>query len=90
LGGPGAALAGAVRGGGVALPGAAGGSAVEDHGEELVELIQQVIAPQSWDVNGGPGVALYFRPLRVLVIRQTAEIHGRLADVAGQLRRAGN
>ena len=90
LGGPGAALAGGIRGGGVALPGAAGGGAVEDYGEELVELIQQVIAPQSWDVNGGPGVAFYFRPLRVLVIRQTAEIHGRLGDVVGQLRQAGN
>jgi hypothetical protein len=62
----------------------------QDEGEELVELIQAVIAPNSWDVNGGPGAIYYYRPLRVLVIRQTSEVHGDVGDVFGQLRRAGN
>lgn len=55
-------------------PGAPGGGA-EEEGEALVELIRRTIAPDSWDVNGGPGSITYFRPLKVLVVRQTGEIH---------------
>jgi len=71
-------------------PGMFGGGANEDHGEELVELIQTVIAPQSWDVAGGPGSIYYWKQLHVLVVRQTSEVHGEMGDVLGQLRRAGN
>lgn len=66
------------------------GGAQQDDGEALVELIQTVIAPDSWDTNGGPGTIFYYRPLRVLVIRQTSEVHGNVGDALGQLRRAGN
>jgi hypothetical protein len=63
-----------------------GGAAVRDDGRQLVELIQQTIAPSSWDVNGGPGTVMYYPPLRVLVIRQTGETHGVIGDVLGGLR----
>jgi len=67
----------------------AGGAAVDDYGDELVELIQTVVAPHSWDVQGGPGTIYYYRPLRVLVIRQTDEVHREVRDAVGQLRAAG-
>jgi hypothetical protein len=58
-----------------------------DNGQALVDLIQRTIAPASWDVNGGPGAIVYFRPSRVLVVRQRSEVHEQLQDVVGALRR---
>jgi len=46
-----------------------------------------VIAPQTWDVNGGEGTIVYLGSRRVLVVRATDEVHEGLADVIGQLRR---
>jgi hypothetical protein len=60
-----------------------------DYGQQLVDLIQTVIRPETWDVNGGPGSIYYWYPGRALVIRQTDEVHGEIADVLDQLRRAG-
>lgn len=63
---------------------------IPDGGKELVDLIQHVIAPQSWDVNGGPGSIYYWAPGHAIVVRQTAEVHHQLGDTLHQLRRAGN
>ncbi len=70
---------------------ARGGAAMQmpDHGELLVELIQTVIRPETWDINGGTGTIYYWYPGRALVIRQMDEVHEDIADVLGQLRRAG-
>jgi hypothetical protein len=70
---------------------ARGGAAMRmpDHGEQLVELIQTVIRPETWDINGGTGTIYYWYPGRALVIRQMDEVHEEIADVLGQLRRAG-
>jgi hypothetical protein len=57
-----------------------------DVSEELIDLIQQTIAPASWDVNGGEGVAIFFAPKGALVVRQTDEVHGGLVDVVNQLK----
>jgi len=57
-----------------------------DYGPKLVELIQQTIAPDSWDVNGGPGTIMYFSPLRVLVVRQTGEVHDHLGGLLPAMR----
>lgn len=65
--------------------GAAGGGA-QAEGDELVELIRATVDPDSWDVNGGDGVIIYYSPLKVLVIRQTGEVHGHVGDVLGGLR----
>jgi hypothetical protein len=62
----------------------------DDYGPDLVDLIQTVIAPSTWERNGGPGSIYYYRPLRVLVIRQTAEVHGQIGETVGALRQAGN
>jgi hypothetical protein len=60
-----------------------------DAGQDLVDLIQTVIHPASWDINGGNGSIYYWYPGKALVIRQTDEVHGEVLDVLDQLRRAG-
>lgn len=49
----------------------------------LIALIQNTIAPASWDTNGGKGTIRYFSPLKVLVIRNTDEVH---RQIGGTLR----
>jgi hypothetical protein len=61
-----------------------------DHGDDLVELIQTVISPESWDVNGGPMAVVYYRNLRVLVVSATSEVHGQVGGLAEAMRRVGN
>lgn len=63
---------------------------VNDEGEELVELIEKTIAPESWDVNGGAGTIVYWGNLKVLVVRNTRDVHGQLQDLGDALRKAGN
>jgi len=87
------ALAGRAIGGPTAVVGQAsgayGGMSRQDYGEELVELIQSTIAPDTWDVNGGPGSIRYFANLQVLVVRQMGNVHGEVAPLLDGLRRAG-
>ncbi len=77
FGGPG--MSGGMMGG--------GGPYGFDHGPELVDLIQQTISPQTWDVNGGPGVIYYWRPGRAMVIRQTGEVHRQIGGLLEQMGR---
>jgi hypothetical protein len=57
-----------------------------DNGQALVDLIQRTIEPASWDINGGPGSIVYFRPRQVLVVRNRSEVHEQLQDVVRGLR----
>lgn len=66
-----------------------GGGTANDHAQELIDLIQRTISPQSWDVNGGQGSMFYFRPLMALVVRATSEVHGDVGGLLEALRRAG-
>jgi hypothetical protein len=81
---PAAGMAGQGGGGG-----AFGGieQQTEANGQALVDLIQTTIAPETWDIRGGPGTIVYFNPLRALVVRQTGEGHDALGDLLGGLRR---
>ncbi len=63
-----------------------GGAAVWDYGPALVELIQRTIVPKFWDVNGGPGTIVYYRPAMVLVVRATPGMHLEVADGLRRLR----
>jgi hypothetical protein len=63
---------------------------VADSGEDLVQLIQTVVAPKSWDVNGGSGTIYYWRYQRSIVARTTAEVHSQISDVLEQLNRASH
>ncbi|MGD9724597.1 MAG: hypothetical protein AB7O59_25130 [Pirellulales bacterium] len=55
--------------------------------QQLIDLIQESVAPETWDVRGGPGTMMYFAPKKVLVIRQTGDAHEQLQDLIRQLRR---
>ncbi len=49
----------------------------EEKLEKLAEIIQETIAPESWEELGGPGVVKWFN--RSLVIRNTIEVHEQIA-----------
>jgi hypothetical protein len=65
------------------------GNMMDDDGQELVDLVQAVITPDFWDTNGGPGSIVYFRGLRVMVVRGTTQSHEEVAALLSALRRAG-
>ena len=54
---------------------------VRDYGPALVNLIKTTISPKFWDINGGPGVIVYYPPLRLLVIRATSDIHYQIGGL---------
>ncbi len=60
-----------------------GGSA---EAEDLVRLIQATIAPQHWDVNGGPGHIHFYAPQSLLVIRAGMDQHAEVGDLLQQFR----
>lgn len=66
-----------------------GAPGTPDNGRELVALIERTINPAFWDVAGGPGTIVYYAPLQCLVVRATAEIHGNVGGLIGDLRAAG-
>ncbi|HEX4130130.1 MAG TPA: hypothetical protein VHZ24_08810 [Pirellulales bacterium] len=55
-------------------------------GPELVELIEDTIAPESWEKRGGPGVIRFWGPSNALVVRQTTEAHEALAQLLRDLQ----
>jgi hypothetical protein len=74
-------------GGGAGMPGS-GMAADNDAGQDLVDLIQKTICPQTWDVNGGPSAIYYWKPQRALVIAAPDDVHDQLRDTLEQLERA--
>lgn len=69
--------------------GAFGGGAIGDYGDDLVNLIQRTIDPEFWDIVGGPGSIMYYRPLHALVITATSEVHESIGGSLDALRKAG-
>ena len=80
-------------GGGAGAAGPAGGfqqtGQLPDYGPELVDLIQRVISPDSWDIVGGPSTIVYYAPLQAIVVRGTLETHENLIQLLFDLRAAG-
>jgi hypothetical protein len=68
--------------------GGAGGlqQQTQANGDALVDLIEKTIAPESWDINGGPGSIVYYGNLHALVVRQSEE--GQ-SDVGNLLKALG-
>ena len=96
IGGPGAAgqfgggQFGGGQQGGAGQGGAFGGGLdqqTDANGKALVDLIQTTIAPDSWDIRGGPGSIVYFNRFRALVVRQSGEGQDNLADLLNGLRK---
>jgi hypothetical protein len=54
---------------------------------QLVGLIQDTIAPNSWDVRGGEGVIMFYAPGNGVVVRQTGAAHQGVGNVLQQMRR---
>jgi len=65
-------------------------NANSDNGQQLVDLIQNVISPKSWDVNGGSCSIYYWRQQHAIVVRATDDVHGQVSDALEQLNRASN
>lgn len=72
------------------LPGAAQQQAATqppaDHSQELLEVIQDTIAPDTWDARGGLGVIRFWPPGNALIVRQTGEVHEQLGGLLRDLR----
>ena len=83
-----AGVAGGVGQGGQSAAIPPGTIAGIDYGPDLVDLIQQTISPETWDINGGLGAIVYYEPLRVIVVSAPATVHDQVGDVLGQLRAA--
>ena len=63
------------------------GGGIANDAQQLIDLIQTTIAPDTWAINGGNGTLYFYAPLNVLVVRQTAEVHEQLDGTLGQMRR---
>ena len=53
----------------------------------LIDLIQSVVAPDSWDVNGGKGTIRYYDMYQALVVRAPQSVHGEVGAALRGLRR---
>ncbi len=57
-----------------------------DYGPDLVRLIEDTINPDFWEKNGGPGRIRYYKPLMVLVVTGSMEVHHDLNKMLKTLR----
>ena len=64
----------------------AGGGATVFAAQQLINLIVTTIAPDSWKQNGGKSSISFYARNPALVIRQTSEVHGEMADLLRALR----
>ena len=66
-------------------PSAAGGGGVAANAARLIALIQNTIAPHTWNVNGGNGsISFLGNPFYVLVVRASGEVHHQIGGVLGR------
>jgi hypothetical protein len=63
--------------------GVAGGAAEAANVQQLIDLIEATIQPESWETNGGRGTIRYYSPLHVLVIRNTQQVHREIGGLIG-------
>ena len=63
---------------------------VQESGENLVNIIQETIHPDTWETNGGNGQIQFWLPNGTLIIRQTDPVHQEIQGLLNQLRRAGS
>ena len=60
----------------------------EANGEQLADLIQNLIQPDSWEANGGNGTIRYWNTRGSLIIYQTVPVHEEIEGTLEQIRRA--
>jgi general secretion pathway protein D len=64
-----------------------GGGGSQADFQSLIDLIQNTVAPQSWNTVGGQGAIQPFATNLSIVVSQTQEVHEEIADLLEQLRR---
>ena len=64
-----------------------GGGGAQADFQSLIDLIQNTVAPQTWNTVGGQGAIQPFATNLSLVVSQTQEVHEEIADLLEQLRR---
>jgi len=57
--------------------------------ESLIETLTGIIAPMSWDINGGAGSVDALPTANAIVCDQTEEIHDKIWQLLAQLRTSG-
>ncbi|CAN5281935.1 hypothetical protein BH10PLA2_BH10PLA2_05010 [soil metagenome] len=60
---------------------------LQDPLEELIELIQTSLQPESWNKGGGPGTIEFFPVGKSLVINQSADMQEQVQELLNALRR---
>lgn len=60
-----------------------GRAAEQRNAQALIDLITNTIEPETWEANGGRGRIIYFSPLRVLVIRNSQDVHEQIGGARG-------
>ncbi len=70
--------------GGLGGPGGGGGYPMPPHPSPLIKLIIDTVAPDTWEVNGGPGAISELGG--VLVVRQSDRVQREIADLLSELR----
>lgn len=60
----------------------------KDEAEQLSCMICRMVAPETWQEVGGAGCVGYFAPGKVLVVRQTPQVHKEVQDFLTQLGEA--
>lgn len=64
-----------------------GGGGAQADFSSLINLIQQTVAPTTWNTVGGQGAIQPFDTNLSLVVSQTQEVHEEIVDLLDQLRR---
>jgi hypothetical protein len=70
---------------GVVFAGASGGAPI-DYADDLIDLITETISPTHWNVNGGEGSIMFYRPALALVVRASSEVQNNVGGLLGGLR----
>jgi RNA polymerase sigma factor (sigma-70 family) len=63
-----------------------GGFEVAKASDNLIALITQMVAPNTWSTRSGGGNIAYFEKTRTLFVVQSAEVQKQVADMLEQLR----
>jgi hypothetical protein len=55
--------------------------------QPLIALVQTMVAPPSWEEQGGPAAVIGFAPTRSLVVSQTDEVHEQIEKLLTMVRK---
>jgi len=54
--------------------------------DEIIDLVTTVVAPQSWDIVGGPGSIDSCPHIDVFIVSQTPWVHEHITELLGRIR----